>query len=217
MNRVIIAFAMILSLVSCTNKIEPVGAIVTSKVDVDFNANKINIRSAMELTLTDDIAEGEIRIITNENIHNYIDVVVSGNEVIIDLENNNYKDLDVEILASSSQFNSIKASGASEVTIEGCDPEHDSLNIELSGASELDVENYIYVPECTVIASGASSIDAERLTVDNLEVNLSGASSVEIKANDTISGELSGASEIEYWGSPTLSVECSGASKIEKK
>jgi hypothetical protein len=64
-------------------------------------------------------------------------------------------------------------------------------------------------------ASGASHLALERLEVDGLEVELSGASNAEVLVRRTISASLSGASSLRYLGSPTLTrQDTSGGSSI---
>lgn len=205
-----------LLITSCSEKIKAEGEVTTEKVNVSASAAVITIESTMELILSDQIAEREIEITTNQNIHNYIEIVKEDNQINIQLDDNNYKNLNIEILASSKQFNNIKASGASTATVKGAELSFESYTLSLSGASSVNVEATLNTKDCNIIASGASTVESTLFTSENLIADLSGASTITMGVNKTISGELSGASIINYWGEATIDVNTSGASKINK-
>lgn len=217
MQKLFLALMATLLITSCSEKIKAEGEVTTEKVNVSASAAAIRIESAMELILSDQIAEGEIEITTSENIHNYINVVVSNNKISIQLDNNNYKNINIKILASSKQFNSIKASGASTATVKGAELSFESYNISLSGKSSVNVETTLTTKDCNISASGSSSVESTLFTTDNLVVDLSGSSSVKMGVNSSIEGKLSGKSVVNYWGeAATVDVDGSGGSKIHK-
>ncbi len=217
MKNIIIAAFAVLSMVSCGKKIEAKGPVTTEEMSVSATSNSIRVEAAMKLSLSEDVAEGEIKIITNENIHNYIDVVSNGSQIEIDLENGRYKKLDIEVVASSRQFNNLKASGASYVSVSGSELSFSDYNIELSGASKVNFDSVVNVVSCGVNASGASTVSGRNLKCETLVANLSGASYLEMEVSKIISGNLSGASDLNYWGDAVTSVDCSGSSSVNRK
>ena len=67
-------------------------------------------------------------------------------------------------------------------------------------------------------ASGASTIDAENLKVENADVEASGASKATISATNDLKVDASGASKISYIGEPkNIKQNSSGASSVIKK
>ena len=67
-------------------------------------------------------------------------------------------------------------------------------------------------------ASGASTIDAENLKVEDADVEASGASSATVSATNDLKVDASGASKISYNGEPkSIKQNSSGASSVTKK
>lgn len=103
---------------------------------------------------------------------------------------------DMDMETDSVDF---KISGASEVTghLEASD-----TRVELSGASILDIEGSA---ENTILqASGASEADLYNFTVNDADIELSGASDATIYINGRLDINLSGGSSLEFGGNPTL-------------
>ena len=87
--------------------------------------------------------------------------------------------------------------------------------LNLSGASRAEVEGK--TDELTANISGASNLKASDLTVQNLHLNVSGASKAEVTVTDSLWAQASGASKIKYHGNPSLRKSISiGASSIRK-
>ncbi len=111
------------------------------------------------------------------------------------------KNLDIELSGASSIKGEIKAI---------------NLNAEISGASSFKISG---ISENTTIkANGASSFKAFDFSCDNAEIVVSGASSVSITVNKSLSAIASGASSISYKGNPQVKEsKSSGASSIKHK
>lgn len=204
---------MSMAFASCEKKIDGNSPITTKNFEVSPSASQIQVQSTMQLILSNEMEEGEISIKANDNIHQYINVVKDNNEVAIELDQNNYSDLSIEVLVSSSQYNAIVASGASTVTMQSEPPVFEDFSVTLSGASKANLIGT--VEKFTAVASGASEFYGN-FTCDALIVDLSGASIVEATVNNSISGKLSGASKVKYRGDATVSVESTGASSVER-
>ncbi len=202
--------------------------------DVDNSISKIHVGSAIKLELSEDVEPGEFMIETYGNIFQYINVNMNSNKLSIWLDNKNYKgDIDIKVYASSQQYNSIEASGASTVSLTSkitassydvklsgaskCTMHKDSdnlssLSIEASGASKAIIKGS--ASKCNIEASGASAISGAQFTCEELDVDLSGASDLVINITKIAKGSLSGASILRYGGSEEFKIETSGASSI---
>ncbi len=232
MKKIAILAAVLLATISCTDKIEGEGVITTLQSDVNSSANEISVSNAITLKLSDQMPIGEISISAYENIHQYIVISNESDELTIELESGNYKDLYVEVVASSMQYNDIEASGASNVTIIGEAASFDNYTIELSGASEfsgdLAITDLLSIDlsgasnvnisgsaaRCEAELSGASKLYDTSFSCNTLDVDMSGSSKIQMSVSESISGELSGSSSLKYKGTPTVSVETSGASTV---
>jgi hypothetical protein len=128
----------------------------------------------------------------------------------------------------------LKLSGASTMT--GFSFEGSWIEADLSGASHLTSKNITANSYCNVDCSGASTMNARgyalkteftgsgsshfktlNLESENLNIDLSGASTADVTVNNTIKGRLAGASHLNYKRATDVSgVHLSGASTITK-
>jgi hypothetical protein len=114
---------------------------------------------------------------------------------------------------SSTEDLDITVSGASRVT---GDITAGDIEFGISGASTIQLEGSASDIDANV--SGASHFNLEAFTVDNADVNLSGASSGTVNLSGRLDANLSGASTLFYIGEPTMGdINTSGASTIRKK
>ena len=158
------------------------------------------------------VKNGELEISTKGSLQKttklQIDIVVA-NIDNIDLSGAcNLQTLD---FISSNELD-IECSGASSSEMQlRCK----KLSIDFSGASDgtlIGSTKTLYIE-----ASGASSLDCRKLNADVVQVDASGASSIELIANKTLDIEASGASSVDYTGKATATIETSGASSVDKK
>ena len=92
----------------------------------------------------------------------------------------------------------------------------DNCSFGVSGASTIELDGS--AADVSIGASGASKVRLSDFTVNNANINLSGASNATINAAGRLDAILSGASELNYIGNPTLgSVQTSGGSGISGK
>ncbi|MES2774733.1 MAG: head GIN domain-containing protein [Bacteroidota bacterium] len=135
---------------------------------------------------------------------------------------------------SVKTLNRLKASGASDVLVDGTIKASD-LVIDLSGASDFKgavssqnlrlnasgSSDYYITGTATNVkidVSGSSDIKGFELVTDNCDVHASGSSDVSITVNRQLKAEASGSSDINYKGEPTVKdVKSSGSSDIKKK
>ena len=132
----------------------------------------------------------------------------------------------------SSQDFDLTLSGASELDM---DMETGAFECEISGASE--VTGYLKATSCDIVLSGASQIDLEgsggnirlgasgasqvdmaNFSVNNADINFSGASDGSLDINGRLDVTLSGLSILEFSGNPTLGdFNLTGGSELESR
>ncbi len=211
-----VAIFATLTLSSC-QKIEAQGDITTKSVMLSSGVDDISVRSEMRLTLSEDVPAGEIRVITNENIHEYLKFSIDGDEIDIELKSgHNYKNLDIVIMANAQQFNSISASGSSKVQVYGEGLAYSDYDIDLSGSSSMSFHESISTKKASIELSGSSSLYGDMLSADDLFIDLSGSSKLVVKANISIAGTTSGSSKMEHKGSAHVGVISTGTSSVRK-
>lgn len=108
-----------------------------------------------------------------------------------------------------------------QTTVEGAstligDINSDSLHLQVSGASKATLTGS--ANKATLSVSGASKLDMSAFTLITADANVSGASSALILVSDNLEADVSGASTLTYSGNPTLAnSKTSGASSINHR
>jgi hypothetical protein len=103
--------------------------------------------------------------------------------------------------------------GASELTM---DVKTDNLKLQVSGASEIYLRGV--ADDLGIHCAGASEIQAEALAAGDVDVECSGASSIDFWASGEVAVNARGASDIRYKcsGCEIESIETSGSSSVKK-
>lgn len=198
--------------------------------------SSVEVSNAFEIHIKQD-SSYSINIETDENLLQYIIVEKSGDKLSISAESNyNLRPANghkVKIFVSAPVFKNLRASGASGIIGENLLSSKDQLGIDLSGASDAELE--LKAPKVSIEMSGASDISLKGETKDlaldgagashatcfellseNADIDISGASSAEVFASVKINATASGASHVTCKGKGTLTKNESGASSVDK-
>jgi len=104
-------------------------------------------------------------------------------------------------------------SGASTVN---CTVACGDAEFNLSGASTMNVSGS--GQDLTSEVSGASGMHLDNFTVNDVDIQVSGASNAVVNMDGTLNAEVSGASSLSYIGNPVLGdIDVSGASTVQRK
>lgn len=104
----------------------------------------------------------------------------------------------------------LKLSGASNADINVI---ADKVTLDCSGASKLKMMGK--ATKMNFDVSGASNIDCYGFATNDVDAELSGASSVKISVIKSLNVDASGASSLRYRGSPSVKSDLSGASSVK--
>ena len=118
--------------------------------------------------------------------------------------------IDIDSLGTLNNLK-IKLSGASNLKINTAVK---SLTVDLSGASK--AKTYKKVDNFVLQCSGASIVDAFDSNIKTADLDLSGASKVDLAVSDFLKVKASGASFVKYKGDPKIEQDLSGSSKVTK-
>jgi hypothetical protein len=130
------------------------------------------------------------------------------------------RDLDLT-LSGASELNMDMETGAFKCELSGASElagylKAKSCDIELSGASETTLDGS--GGNIRLDASGANQVDLAYFTVNNADINLSGASDASLLINGRMDVSLSGGSFLEYGGNPTLgNFDVTGGSELTRR
>lgn len=108
---------------------------------------------------------------------------------------------------------SIKSTGAGKFNIAGV--KNDAFEIRSTGAATVVASGES--KSAKIESTGAGTIDAHKLRVNNADVSVTGAASVDVYATDQLDVRVSGAGTVSYSGNPKVNKRLSGAGQVIKK
>ncbi|HTB24221.1 MAG TPA: head GIN domain-containing protein [Puia sp.] len=184
------------------------------------------------------VSQGDLRPVKiegDENILSYIEVTQEGDRIKIETKPgiNLIPSGDLNVYVSSPNYKSIEVSGTSDIIGQTKITSSDELNLEASGAGDIQME--VDAPKITTGISGTGSIklkgQAKDLDIDlsgaghaycydllteNTKVQISGAGSAQVYASVKLNADVSGAGNISYKGNASVSQDVSGAGSVNK-
>jgi hypothetical protein len=209
------------------------GNLETEEYD-SANFTRIEISSAFEFEVKQS-SSYSINVTADDNVIDYVQVSRDGQTLKIGLGRVSILG-PVTLRASVTipQLHGLTVSGASHGTVSGFSSTEDlditvsgasrvtgditagNVQFGISGASTVQLEGSGNDIDANV--SGASHFNLEAFTVNNADVNFSGASAGTVNLNGRLDANVSGASTLWYIGEPTtVDSNISGASTVSKK
>ncbi|MBA2745131.1 MAG: DUF2807 domain-containing protein [Flavisolibacter sp.] len=194
----------------------------------------IDVSGSIQLHISQDAAYS-VTMETDNNLLEYLDIYNDGEVLVVKSKDGfNLKPTeDIIVYVSAPSFTSIdvsgacaifgdsritgtnalkiSASGASTISL---DVDLPKLTTDVSGSSDIDLRGS--VSDLVIQASGASKISAMNLLTQNADLDLSGASEVELTATRAMKVEASGASNIRYRGDAAVTQSVSGAGSVTR-
>lgn len=177
-----------------------------------------------------------VKIEGDENLLELIEVEVVNEELRIKQRDNTSMSSKerVTVFVTAPAIKKFDLSGATKIIAEGQFVAVNQMDIDLSGASQIEVS--VKAPVVNIQATGASTvtvtgetrnlnvdgegaskIKAYELLAENTTVDVSGASHADVHASVSIKADASGASHINYkGGAADVKQESSGAGSVKK-
>jgi hypothetical protein len=241
---IVIAVVAVVAVVSTVLALKgwPAGLVGSGSLETETYAfsdfTKVEIGSAFAFEVKQSGSYG-INIAADDNVMDYVQVSKDGQTLKIRLRTGigiflGPVSATLRASVTMPQLNGLTASGASHGTVSGFSSTEDlditvsgasrvtgditAGNVEfgISGASNIQLEGSASDIDANV--SGASHFNLESFTVDDADVNFSGASSGTVNLNGRLDANLSGASTLWYIGEPTSTdINTSGGSTVSKK
>jgi len=198
------------------------------------NFTEVEISSAFEFEIKQS-SSYSINVTADDNVIDYVQVSKDGQTLKIGLRTVAwFGPVTLRASVTMPELRGLTVSGASRGTVSDFSSTED-LDITVSGASrvngditagnvEFDISGASTIQlegsanDMVAGASGASRLNLGGFTVNNADVDFSGASSGTVNLNGRLDANLSGASRLWYIGEPIMgTINTSGASTISKK
>ncbi len=173
---------------------------------------EVEVHGVIELQLELGPAHG-VELSGDDNLLSLVEAVVEGDRLVIRSTRSMRPDLPLVAKVTAPDVSVVRGSGASKLGIAGVD--NRELKVELSGAGTAEVAGK--TETFSVELSGAGTVDADKLTVQSVEVDVSGAGSVSLAEPEELTVDISGAGTVRYGGSPKITKSISGAGQLDKR
>jgi hypothetical protein len=203
--------------------------------EYDFaNFTAVEVSSVFEFEITES-SSYSVNVTADDNVIDFVQVTKDGQTLTIGLRNGpGFRSATLKASITMPELRSLTVSGASRGTVSGFSSTED-LDITVSGASrvtgdvragnvEFDISGASTIQlegaanNMIASVSGASHFNLGGFTVDNANVNISGASTGTVNLTGRLDANVSGASGLWYIGEPTMGdINVSGASTLSKK
>lgn len=185
----------------------------TSKTEVrtvsTFDALDVSGGYDVDLTI-DPSAAQEVSVQGDDNLLPYVETVVEGTHLRVRTKSSTSLSPFPSVHVRAKALHALSLSGATHVHVTGVD--EDKLSIHASGKADVTASGRADALDLDV--SGATALHLASLSAKNVKVSASGASSLEVHASDSVTGNASGATHVRYRGAkPTLTT--SGTASIE--
>lgn len=239
MTRIILfAFLIVITASSCSfmggKRVKGNGNITTTERDVtDFD--QVEVHGAIDVYVT----QGErrpVRIEGDENLLSYIEVEQHNNRIEVSTRKgyNLRPTKKMKIYVTSPTYNKLEVSGACNINTENKLTLNNPLNLEVSGAGDINADVSAPRVEAEVSGSGNVNMKGETknfelkisgagdakcydLLTETTKVNISGAGSAQVFASVELDAHVSGAGSIKYKGNaPKVNQQVSGAGSVKK-
>lgn len=195
----------------------------------DFN--EIEISGAFKVFVS--VGNNEsLKIIADDNLHEYIETRVIGDRLVIKTTINIRRAKKRQIYIELKSLDEIDISGAIDlitkstikserfkITASGAVDLDLNLNAEkivadLSGASDIYLKGK--TDKIIIEASGGVEIEAFELESRHFDLTISGAGYAAVYAEEKLDVTISGAAKVRYKGDPEISKNISGAASLKK-
>lgn len=175
--------------------------------------SKVEISGAYEVEIVVG-NEHKVEISAEDNLLSLIKTKVRGNTLVIENRKNISPREDIVIKITTETLERIETSGASSIYANNIDAR--TFSLDFSGAGSVYLEG-----DCSrliVDMSGAGSLNAKKLIANDVQIEISGASSAKVFASESISADVSGVGSIDYYGDPEdVRTDVSGVGSINRK
>jgi hypothetical protein len=199
------------------------------------NFTRVEISSAFEFEIKQS-GSYSINVTADDNVIDYVQVSQDGQTLKIRVGGapTSFRSVTLKALVTMPQLGGLTVSGASRgivsnfncteavsIAVSGAsrvtgDITAGDIGFDVSGASTVQLEGS--ADDMIAIVSGASRFNVGDFTVNNADVNISGASTGTISLDGRLDANVSGASTLLYIGDPVMgTINVSGASTLGKK
>ncbi len=157
--------------------------------------------------------EPSLEIEGDENVLDFVKTEVGSN--ILRLENSQNYDVSepIRVRISVPNLEGLAVNGAGHIDVKGL--KNDKFEIDTNGAPSITVAGTTKMVD--IAANGAGKVDAQNLHATRAVVDARGVAKVDLDVSDQLDVEISGPSSVTYNGNPTVNKNIHGPGKLTRK
>ena len=192
------------------------GPVETRSLPVDGDFWQVEINGGFKVNLVNEFDSTGVVVTANNDVFDYLKAYTKEKGVnrVLVLE---YPDSVMveaekcEITLVASYFDDIEINGAADLKYLSPAPSGNSLNLELNGAGNIDIQNFAG-PKVSVELNGAAQIGLGDVSAQNLDIEMNGAGKISVSGEVTnASFEVNGAGIVD-----ASSLSIANAPRVEK-
>jgi hypothetical protein len=211
-NKIILPVALLLAIFSsCSNEDTIYGSDeLTSEFRTIESFTKVSSEGVFEVN----IIQGEtqsVEVIANNNIIHRVKTKVVNNELRLYLDNNNYRDIELEVNITVPSINGIKNSGIGDISILDVDTT-DDFNVYNSGTGDITIEGI--AKGLTIKNEGTGKFEGFLFAVEDCNVKIIGSGDCEVSVTNDLNVRIEGSGDVYYLGTPIIETNITGSGKI---
>jgi len=207
---------------------------ITSQQKNVGSFNSVDVSGQVVVHVRQD-ASSSVKIETDENLLQYLDVFTDGDRLVIRTKEGFNLDPSKDIIAyvSAPVFKDIDLSGQCDIVGDGPLSGNEPLSMHVSGQGDISLE--VHLPKVSTEISGQGTVSLKGqvndfnasvsgqgdvkcfdLITENTTLDISGGSDVEVTANKQLNIDASGSSSVNYKGNANVNQNISGAGSVKK-
>ena len=175
-----------------------------------FTSIKTEGSFTIEVTAQKDLA---LEVEGDDNILGLVTAEVSNNVLRLRNTQNYSPSEPVKFKISVPNLEGLSVSGAGNIDIKGLN--NDKFKIDASGAADINVSGTTKLVD--IDASGAGKIDTHNLHASRAVVDSKGVARIDVDAADQLDVKVSGPSSVYYKGNPQINKTINGPGKVERR
>jgi len=178
-----------------------------------------------------DEGKEKVTVLTDENLHKYINIFVEGDVLYIESTENIKSEEGIKIYINYEHLESLQLKGAPQLSAEQTIKTKE-LNIDVDGAALVELDLKVRDLEISISGAGlielsgeatdlilemggTGNLNAYKLMTENANIELSGVGAAQVNVSKRLIGSVSGVGSIKYKGNPkAVDTEINGLGQI---
>jgi len=149
----------------------------------------------------------------DENILSFVTTEVDNNILRLDNKQSYSSSEPIKVKISVPNLEGLSVNGAGNIEIKGMN--NDKFEIDSNGAPTITVSGTTRMVD--IAANGAGKVDTQNLHATRAVVDARGVARVDLDVSDQLDVEISGPSSVSYKGNPSVNKNIRGPGKLTRK